>query len=51
MDNNRNARTALDWAPEGKRSRPKETCSKFKISMGEHDTDIFLKDNMITSQH
>ena len=27
MDNNRNARTALDWAPEGKRKRgrPKET--------------------------
>jgi len=27
MDNNRNARTALDWAPEGKRQRgrPKET--------------------------
>jgi hypothetical protein len=28
MDNNRNARTALDWAPEGKRKRgrPKATC-------------------------
>jgi hypothetical protein len=27
MDNNRNTRTALDWAPEGKRKRgrPKET--------------------------
>jgi hypothetical protein len=27
MDNNRNARTALDWAPDGKRKRgrPKET--------------------------
>jgi hypothetical protein len=27
MDNNRNASTALDWAPEGKRKRgsPKET--------------------------
>jgi hypothetical protein len=30
MDNNRNTRTALDWAPEGKRKRgrPKETCYK-----------------------
>ena len=27
MDNNRNARTALDWVPEGKRksNRPQET--------------------------
>ena len=30
MDNNRNARTVLDWAPERKckRGRPKETCRR-----------------------
>ena len=39
MDNNRNARTALDWTPEGKRKRgrPKETWStveKERIQLG-----------------